>query len=347
MAAAAFLVCVRAAEPEARRALWRDGLIALVGVTVLFAPWLPTLVYQARHTGAPWDLPPVLWSLSQGLYSLVGGRGGATALLLAGGSGLWALRQPGTTEERLRLAVKALAILGFGTLVVAWAYSKVTPAWAIRYLAVIVGPLMLLFGLGLSRAGRLGLVALALLACWWVLDPVPKSRDSKSNVEAVAAQLRHHLGSDPLVLSAQPEQVPTIAYYLPAVKHFGTPIGPVADPGVVDWRSALAKLERSSVHGVLMPMIDRLRPGPADRAGDPDLDSEEPALPEADRPGRLQVVKGALRRPPAQAARDDQPRVVERGRGRPRLALRQALAQYGVVAASASERWRSNGSAWL
>ncbi len=154
-----------------------------------------------------------------------------------------------------------LAILGFGTLVVAWAYSKITPAWAIRYMAAIVGPLILLFGLGLSRAGRLGAVALVLVACWWVLDPVPHSPDSKSNVGAVAAIVRHHVGADSLVLAAQPEQVPTIAYYLPNVKHFGTPNGPVPDPRVVDWRGALDRLERSSVHGVLMPMINRLRPG--------------------------------------------------------------------------------------
>jgi hypothetical protein len=63
------------------------------------------------------------------------------------------------------------------------------------------------------------------------------------------------------VLSAQPEQVPTIAYYLPKVRHFGTPIGPVPDPRVVDWRGALARLERSSVNGALMPMVSRVAPG--------------------------------------------------------------------------------------
>jgi hypothetical protein len=191
----------------------------------------------------------------------VGGRGAAAALLLAGGSGLWALRQPGTAQERLLLAAKALLSLGLGTLVIAWAYSKVTPAWAIRYLGVVVAPLILLFGLGLSRAGRLGMVALALVACWWLLDPVPSARDSKSNVGAVAAQARAHLRSDPLVLSTQPEQVPTLSYYLPAVKHFGTPIGRVPDPRVVDWRGALDRMRRSSVGGVLMPMVDRMAPG--------------------------------------------------------------------------------------
>ncbi len=260
-AAAAFLLCVRESPRELRRGLWRDGLIAFAGVAVLYAPWLPTLVYQARYTGAPWDQPPVVWSLTQNLYATVGGRGGATALLLAGGAGLWAFRQPGTANERLLVAAKALAVLGFGTLLIAWAYSKHTPAWAYRYFAVVVAPLILLFGLGLARAGRLGLVALLLVACWWIVDPVATRRQTKSNVGAVASQVRGHLGSDPLVLATQPEQVPTLAYYLPAVKHFGTPMGPVPDPGVVDWRSALVRLERSSVRTVLMPMLDRLRPG--------------------------------------------------------------------------------------
>jgi hypothetical protein len=261
MAGVAFLFCVRESPPAERRGLWRDGGLAFGGVAVLYAPWLPTLLYQARHTGAPWDLPPVVWSLSQGLYSTVGGRGAAVALLLAGGAGLWALRQPGNGRERLLLAAKALIILGFGTLVVAWAYSKVTPAWAIRYLGVIVGPLLLLFGLGVARAGRLGIIALVLVASWWVLDPVPTKLNSKSNVASVAAKVRAHLGSDALVLSTQPEQVPTLAYYLPSVKHFGTTLGPVPDPRVVDWRGALRRLHRSSVPSVLMPMVDRLAPG--------------------------------------------------------------------------------------
>jgi mannosyltransferase len=257
MSAVAFLVCVRE-RPDARRALWRDGALAFGGVLVLYAPWVPTVLYQAKHTGAPWDLPPVIWSLSQGMYSLVGGRGAAIALLLGGGGGLLALR---LRRDELRLSAVSLLLLGAGTLLIAWLYSKVTPAWAPRYLAVIVGPLILLFGLGIARSGRLGMFALVLTACFWLLDPVPKTRDWKSNVASAVAAVRPELGSQPLVLSTQPEQVPTLAYYLPGVRRFGTPLGSVPDPRVVDWRGALARLRRSSVRRVLLPMLSTLRPG--------------------------------------------------------------------------------------
>ncbi len=271
-AAAAFLLCVWSASSDQRRALWRDGLIAAGAVFVLFAPWLPTLLYQARHTGAPWDLPPVIWSVSQGLYSLVGGRGAAVALLLAGGSGLLALTaltpvkgvaalRDTSDPHRHLLATSTLLIMGLGTLAIAFVYSKVTPAWAIRYLGVIVGPLIIVFALGLARAGKLGVVALALVACFWLLDPVATSRNTKSNVGRVAPILRAKLGRDALVLSTQPEQVPTLAYYFPGISRFGTPLGPVPDPGVVDWRGALARLKAASVSRVLMPMVDSMRPG--------------------------------------------------------------------------------------
>ncbi len=272
MAAVAFLVCVAGAPKEERRAMWRDGALGFGAVAVLYAPWVPTLLYQARHTGAPWDSAPVIWSLTQGLYSLVAGRGPAVALLFGAGAGLVALRQLSTRKgmaafwdprdpERLLLAASCLLILGIGTMVIAWLYSKTTPAWALRYLAVIVGPLILLFGLGLARTGRLGVVALALVVCFWLVTPVSSSRSSKSNVGRVLPPMRAELGSDPLVLSTQPEQVPTIAYYLPGVARFVTPMGPVPDPRVVDWRNALERLERSSVRSVLMPIVNSLRPG--------------------------------------------------------------------------------------
>jgi hypothetical protein len=171
------------------------------------------------------------------------------------------LADPADDGSWLRLAAECLVIMGVGTMVLAFAYSKVNSAWAVRYLAAVVGPLTLVFGLGIARARSLGVVGLVLLAGFWILDPVPHSLEHKSNVHAVATHIRPALGSDALVLSTAPEQVAVLDYYLPAVRHWGTPLGPVADPRVVDWRDALTRFERSSVSTVLVPMLRSLTAG--------------------------------------------------------------------------------------
>lgn len=272
----AYLACVWTA-PAPRRDLWRDGAIAFGIVALLFLPWLPTLAYQAQHTGAPWALAPVVWSLPTAFYFIAGGRGATMTLALAAGFGLFAtgtglfsftrgrrfvaLPAPDSSRRQAAVAGVSLAILAFGTLLIAWLYAKTTPAWAGRYTAVIVGPLVVLVAMGLARARGLGVVALVFVCCFWVLDPRPPSRVSKSNVALVAHAMNPHTGATTLVLSTQPEQVPTLAYYMPQVVHFGTPLGPVPDPRVVDWRNALAKFEGSRRHAVLGPMIRSLTPG--------------------------------------------------------------------------------------
>ncbi|HWE09621.1 MAG TPA: glycosyltransferase family 39 protein [Solirubrobacteraceae bacterium] len=271
---AAYLFCVWA-TPARRRDLWRDGLIGFGVVGLLYLPWLPTLLYQAQHTGAPWALAPVIWSLPDAFYFIAGGRGATMTLALAAGFGLFAsgiggvvrrprrvsLPAPGTDDRSPAVAAAALAILAFGTLLIAWLYAKTTPAWSGRYLAVIVGPTIVLVALGLTRARGLGVVALVFACCFWVLDPRPPSRDAKSNVASLAHVMSHRTGPTTLVLSTQPEQVPTLVHYLPNIKRFGTPLGLVPDPRVVDWRNGLQKFEHSRVRTVLAPMIRSLIPG--------------------------------------------------------------------------------------
>ena len=213
----------------------------------------------------------MLWSLSQAFYFLTGGRGAAVALLLAGGVGFVALRDGGPGDgsvrdggvrrRRTQVAAIALAILGVGTLLIAWAYAKHTPAWSGRYFGVIVGPLTVLFALGLARARGLGVCALILVCCFWVLAPRSTARVSKSNVAEVAHIMDRRTGPTTLVLSTQPEQVPALAYYMPRITRFGTPLGRVPDPRVMDWRNALARFEHSSVRTVLAPMVNSLAPG--------------------------------------------------------------------------------------
>jgi hypothetical protein len=257
----AWLTCVWLTARGERRPVVIDGIMAFGAVAILYLPWLPTLVFQAQHTGAPWALPPVLWSITSGMYTIVGGRGAAVAILLAGGSGLVAMRAAGAGERRNLRSAITLAVLGFGTLLIAWAYAKTTPAWAERYLAVIIGPLILLAALALRRAAGLGLIALLLISCFWVLDPRTTHQDAKSNVGGAAQEVRRYINADTVVLSSQPEQVPVLSYYLPKVTKFATPLGQVPDPRVMDWQGALAKFEHSRLRTRLIPVLQSLQPG--------------------------------------------------------------------------------------
>jgi hypothetical protein len=247
-----------------RRGLARDGLIAFGGAIVLYAPWLPTLAYQAAHTGAPWSHRPTLTSLDSALTSVWSGQRAEMVLLALGAVGLvFALVRDG---GRIRRALLSGAVLTVGTLLGAWAYSRYgSPAWALRYLVIVLGPLALLVALSLGRIPVLGPVAvlpvLAVGFFLWYGRPTVRSLERKSNVAEAATRLRGSLPRGTLVFSTQPEQVPNLAHYLPPGMRYVTPLGPVPDPGVMDWRDALKRLKAARYDRVLAPLLAGLRPG--------------------------------------------------------------------------------------
>jgi len=127
-----WLALLLAARDGGRRELFQDGLIGFGGALVLFAPWLPTLAFQARHTGAPWSNAPDLGNLAQ-VPGLLLGTVAQLGLLLAAGAGFVALlsRRSGRFSPRGR-ALLVMAGLWVATLLVAFAASQVSPAWANR-----------------------------------------------------------------------------------------------------------------------------------------------------------------------------------------------------------------------
>ena len=245
-----------AREGPDRSARLRDGALAFGGAALLYLPWVPTLVYQATHTGAPWSRTPSPAGLLAGPVALVSSDSAAMALLLAGGAGLATLfRHAGPIERR---GVLAAGILAVATLLLAWISSQIAPAWANRYLAVLLGPLFLVAGAGLARAGRLGLVALALVLLPWLTHTLPAN---KSNVEEVAAQIAPTVAPGDLVVSTQPDQVPVLHYYFPPGLRYATPMGSVYDPRLMDWRDALERMRDARVETSLAPLLDELPVG--------------------------------------------------------------------------------------
>ena len=237
---------------EERRQTLILGAIAFGGALALYLPWIPTTLYQAAHTGAPWSESPNVVDLLGTPVTMLG-QFASVALLLAAGAGLAVLlRRPGTSPAAWLLAIALL------TVTLAWMSSQLSPAWASRYLTVAAAPLLLAVAAGLAHAGRLGIAGLIVAALLGIGDGAP---DDKSNVREVARTIAPSLRAGDLVIATQPEQIAVLDYYLPDGVRFATLTGAVEDPGVTDWRDGTERLAATSPERDLAPLLDDLEPG--------------------------------------------------------------------------------------
>jgi hypothetical protein len=261
-AAAAGLVWLAlVATADARRPVVTAGLIGFGGAVLLFAPWLPTLLDQTKHTGAPWSHAPHSRSVGRAVQRMLGGHVPETVLLLfalAGAGGL--LRGRSTPVARGVLAMAGLTVLTF---LIAYVWSNASsPAWALRYLCIVLAPAAIVIGACLSRLGPIAVVVLAVVFVGsWYGEPTHASLRHKSNVAVVAHRLGPALRPGTQVFSTQPEQIPVLRFYLPPGLRYVTPLGPVPDPRVMDWRDAMTRLDRPVAATAFARLIDRLRPG--------------------------------------------------------------------------------------
>ncbi len=253
----AFLVLWRTAPEGERAPLFRDGLIGFGLLAVLYLPWVPTLLFQADHTGAPWSAKPPLDGLISGMQNLVGGVETALLLTVVAAAGLTTLRGGAEGRERSR-SVVALAVMLGVAMALAWLASQASPAWATRYFSVFVGPALLLAGAGIVRFGKVGLVALAIVLVLW-FDSHERSIRGKSDAYRVARTLQENglIAPRDLVVAIHPEYGPAMRY-LPRRRATAgpTPMGPVSDNRVFDWRDALDRLKAAGPKRTL----DKLAP---------------------------------------------------------------------------------------
>lgn len=207
------------------------------------------------------SMAALLYTHNWGLYTAL-----TAGMLVVVGAGalLPVLRRPRTAEGATTWVLLVLVCV---PVAVGWALSHVEPSWATGYLAVIVGPLLLLVGLGLARAGATGVVALLVTAALWV-QPLtrlqggpPLPRAGKSDARALAADLAEHLEPGDAVIVAQPEAVPLFARYLGTGLRYATIWGEVDRPTVMDWRNAEARLRSATVERHLQPMLRSMAPG--------------------------------------------------------------------------------------
>jgi uncharacterized membrane protein len=250
-----------------RRLMLRRAAIGFGAVAALYALWVPTLLAQIRHTGAPWSWRPTVREMVSVLADVLGDphERVLVALVLTAGVALYAMVIGPRT--RRKTAVQALAIVAALTLVMGWASSQLRPAWSFRYLAVILPALLLLAAAGLAASGRRGVVALVLIVVFWT-QPVGRltgarvaaRRDAKAADHELALAVRPVLHNGDLIISTQMEEVPVLRYYLGARLDYANPAGVVADPLVADWTDATERL-RAATTANLAPAVEHLPAG--------------------------------------------------------------------------------------
>jgi hypothetical protein len=238
-------------------ALWRrgdvggrDGARLGAALALIYAPWLPTAVFQAAHTAAPWaerPSPLVLLGIPGGLF-------GHVAVPLLALAVFFALRRRPPVDR----AVRVLAAIALITAALAWLCSQIEPAWTTRYFAVLMGPLLLALASVISRGARWTALALAGVAAVWLVSGPPPT---KSNVRTVSTGVAPAIRPGDLVVSTQPEQVPALYRYLPRGVVYLTPMGLVSDPRQTDWRDGLARLRAGQAERELLPALARLDGG--------------------------------------------------------------------------------------
>jgi hypothetical protein len=256
--AGAWLLLYRLAPPVRRRELVREGLLGFGGAVVLYLPWIPTTLYQAAHTGAPWAQPPSFGALLRVPAQLFGSVP-QVVLLLAAGAGLVTLMTPlGRRLSPHGRAVAALIVIAVVTVVLAWASSQLSPAWATRYLAAALPPFLLGAAAGVAHARRLGVVGLLLVAAMWLVYHAPVE---KSNVRTIAETVEPSLAPGDVVVSTQPETVPVLRYYLGPRLQYATLTGRLTDTRVWDWRDGVERLRETSPARDLAPIVNALPAG--------------------------------------------------------------------------------------
>ena len=230
-------------------------------------------------------------------------------------------------------AIRVLAGIALGAALAAWIGSQIEPAWANRYFAVFLGPLVLALAAVLARGSRLTAVALVgVVAIWLFNAPIAE----RSNVRTVAAEVTPVIRPGDVVASTQPEQVPVLSRYLPSGVLYVTPLGMVFDERVTDWRNGVERMRAGKPRPRPDAAAGAARPGPADPARDPD---PEPAAVEG-------AVEARDPRPHARVARRAAPRPAPaRDRGAAHAGRSSTCAaRCGPRSSRSSERQRANSA---
>ncbi len=183
------------------------ALLAVAAGCLLFVPWAPTFLYQAKHTGTPWAAPPNFSAVINALTGFTDNQGSTLqtgtnqgrllaviyfAMLALAVFGIGRSGRIIELDLRTRPRARSLGFVVLGTLFAAIAGGIITQsAFSSRYAAVVFLPFLLLIALGtttlLNPRVRVIVVGLAVVA--GLISSAQNVTTQRTQANAVAAAI--------------------------------------------------------------------------------------------------------------------------------------------------------------
>jgi hypothetical protein len=195
---------------------------------LLFLPWLPSFLFQLRHTGAPWGQRGDLRTVFDSLTDFAGGGPNPVGVLLTLlfqaliGLAVFGRAVDGRRIEldlRTRRPGSLLALVAFGTLSLGLAVGRLTgAAYAGRYASIVFPVVVLLVALGAGVLVDRRLHAAALAAAVGLGLPAVVSNviSERTSAGRVAAAIRRSNPPAGDVVAYCPDQLgPSVERLLP------------------------------------------------------------------------------------------------------------------------------------
>jgi hypothetical protein len=247
------VLLVHAWRSPARRRPARLALIGMAGGGLLFLPWVPTLLYQSDHTGAPWAARPDLATIAALSADWFGGDGpvGRTLALLIVPLillAVFARRRPGSSlvlGSRPEGITARLAVITGLTLLVALGVCMATGGAVVgRYTAVVVPLVLLLVAFGIrTLPPAAGLGTLAAIVGLGLLGSLTMATTPHSQAGRVADVINAEGKTGDLIVYCPDQLAPAVERELTVTGLDTLTLPPQANPAVVDWTAYEARID--------------------------------------------------------------------------------------------------------
>ncbi len=241
----------RGGHPET--APWA-ALIALAVGCLLFVPWVPTFLYQAKHTGTPWAAPPNFSAVINALTGFTDNQGSTLQTATNQGRLLaviyfcmlaLAVFGVGLTGRLIELDLRTrprgrvLVFIVLGTLFAAIGGGIITASvFSSRYAAVIFLPFLLLVALGtttlLNPRVRVVVVGLAVVA--GLVSSAQNVTTQRTEAGAVAAAINTQAKPGDIIAFCPDQLGPAVYRQIQDPSRYEMITFPRrAAPQIVDW----------------------------------------------------------------------------------------------------------------